>query len=124
MYCPVVAVYEKRKQAIIYGGAIHFSKDFVIDRQGRKIYGLPAIFNPKGEFVCLIDGYLSSLSQEHGVVTLNDDLTNELKCGDVLGILPVHACLTADCMACYRTTEGEKIEMMPESSNCGSTSGT
>jgi len=124
MYCPVVAVYEKRKQAIIYGGAIHFSKDFVIDRHGRKIFGLPAIFNPNGEFVRLIDGYLSSLSQEHGVVTLNDDLTNELKYGDVLGILPVHACLTADCMTCYWTTEGEKIEMMPESSSCGSTSGT
>ena len=39
MACPVVAVHPDRMQWIIYGGAIHFSKDFLTLEGGRKCFG-------------------------------------------------------------------------------------
>jgi D-serine deaminase-like pyridoxal phosphate-dependent protein len=33
----------------------------------------------------------------------------EVKSGDILGILPVHSCLTANLMKSYMTLEGEAI---------------
>jgi D-serine deaminase-like pyridoxal phosphate-dependent protein len=35
------------------------------------------------------------------------------KVGDLVEILPVHSCLTANLMGHYITAEGEFIEMMP-----------
>ena len=36
------------------------------------------------------------------------------KVGDLVEIIPVHSCLTANEMGYYQTTEGEIIEMMPK----------
>ena len=43
-----------------------------------------------------------------------DDITpaviEKFEIGDSLGILPVHSCMTADCMAGYLSEEGEVID--------------
>lgn len=111
--CPVVAVYRKRKEAVIYGGAVHLSKDFAMNRDGSKNYGLVCRFNGKAWDYPIPECFVKSLSQEHGVITFEDD--PEFSAGDIVCILPSHACLTADCMRVYYTTDGEKIEMMQKS---------
>ena len=47
-----------------------------------------------------------------GILSVDDELLNSAKVGDVLGILPVHSCMTADCMGEYYTLEGRRISMM------------
>lgn len=44
--CPVVALHPDREEVVVYGGAIHLSKDFV-EVQGRPVYGLVAL--PEGD---------------------------------------------------------------------------
>ena len=59
----------------------------------------------------IINGiYIKSLSQEHGVVHVSDELLPNYKVGDILYILPVHSCLTANCFKTYQLTSGEVIE--------------
>ena len=52
-----------------------------------------------------------SLSQEHGIVQATDTLYQRTKVGDVLLVLPVHSCLTANLLGRYLTLDGEVIEM-------------
>ena len=54
---------------------------------------------------------VSSLSQEHGVVKASGQLLDQVGVGDVLPILPVHSCLTANLLKKYLTLNGEIIEM-------------
>ena len=92
--CPVVSIYENRKEILIYGGAIHFSKDYIIENKN-KCFG----YVYKGDNYWDLSnkiGYIKSLSQEHGIVKLNK--TVDLSIGDKLSIIPVHSCLTADKM--------------------------
>ena len=94
MICPVVSIYRSRKEILIYGGAIHFSKDYIIENKN-KCFG----YVYKGDNYWDLSnkiGYIKSLSQEHGIVKLNK--TVDLSIGDKLSIIPVHSCLTADKM--------------------------
>lgn len=58
--------------------------------------------------------YLKSLSQEHGTIHVPDEQVHSINVGDVLGVLPVHACLTADAMGEYVSLNGGIIPMMPK----------
>jgi D-serine deaminase-like pyridoxal phosphate-dependent protein len=94
--CPVISVYPRRNQALIYGGAVHLSKESIISKNGDKIFGLVVPFikgkweNPKG------DDYLVSLSQEHGIFTTESQWSKSLNTGDIVAVIPVHSCLAAD----------------------------
>lgn len=94
--CPVVAVHPERQEAVIYGGAVHLSKESISDEQGNAVYGLAVKFDEEGWDVGQVLGTLTSLSQEHGVIRL--DSPHSLKPGDLIAVLPVHSCLTADLM--------------------------
>jgi len=113
MVCPVVAKHTSRNEVVIYGGAIHFSKEFILNTDGKPLYGR-VILRKKGEKVLLdTKNYLTKLSQEHGIIRVMQNQLNEFKVGDLVEILPVHSCLTANLMGQYLTTEGEIIEMIP-----------
>jgi len=56
---------------------------------------------------------LISLSQEHGIVSVPKDIQKQFKVGDILYILPVHSCMTANLMKRYYTLDGKEIRMMP-----------
>ncbi len=100
--CPVVGVYEDR--LMLYGGAVHLSKESLKDR-GRCIYGALAK-DGFGE----VDGSspLVVLSQEHGKVLAGESAA-KLKIGDPALVYPVHSCLTADLYNEYRTVDGKVI---------------
>lgn len=110
--CPVVAVYPERGEIIIYGGGIHFSKDFIITESGVISYGEVVLLNDKGWTLPPTDMFVKALSQEHGTVQANAESIHEIKPGDLLGVLPVHSCLMADAIGSYVTLEGERISRL------------
>jgi len=114
MVCPVVAKHPSRNEVGIHGGAVHFSKDEVKNTDGKKMFGR-IVITRNGEKILLDTmNYLSKLSQEHGILKVAQSQMGNFKVGDLVEILPVHSCLTANLMSHYRTAEGELIEMMPK----------
>ncbi|MCF6170270.1 MAG: alanine racemase [Bacteroidales bacterium] len=94
--CPVVSVYPDRNEIIIYGGAVHLSKEFIAADNGFKLFGYVAELTEGGWGAPIPGAYVSSLSQEHGIVKTPKQFIGKFKPGDVVGILPVHSCLVAD----------------------------
>ena len=113
MVCPVIAIHPSRNEVVIYGGAIHFAKDSIINIDGKPLYG--RIIVTDGDKKILLDerNYLHSLSQEHGILKITPRDIKYFKPGMLIEIIPVHSCLTANLMREYLTTEGEIIKMMP-----------
>jgi len=108
MACPVVAVHTERNQVIIHGGAVHFSKEN-INYKGKTIYGIAAKTEKGKWHEVNEDIILTSLSQEHGTLTVSDSEINNITIGDIITIIPVHSCLTANLMQAYLTFDDEEI---------------
>lgn len=107
--CPVVAKHNNREEIIVQGGGIHFSKDYLrID--DKKIFGKLVLLNEKGWKKTDKNFYLTKLSQEHGTLHISGELFNEINIGDLIGIIPVHSCLTANLMRDYLSTDDEIID--------------
>ena len=94
--CPVVALHPRRNEIVVYGGAVHLSKEMLVEKNGRKHFGLIALASKEGWSKFLADTYVASISQEHGVIRTVPGVINKIRYGDLLMILPVHSCLTAD----------------------------
>ena len=101
MACPIVAINYNRNEIVIYGGGVHFSKEHLQDDCYGKIYGI--IVETKGNaWGNAIDNmYVKSLSQEHGVISVPENIIKDYKIGDLLIILPTHSCMTVSCMGFY-----------------------
>ena len=112
--CPVVALHPERGEAVVYGGAIHLSKDFYQMGEQSASTGWSAC--PGRERIAgtapLADAWVDRVSQEHGVLRLSAADLASLHVGDLVCILPAHSCLTAQCMGRYLTLDGRWIEMM------------
>ncbi|WP_462253943.1 alanine racemase [Ekhidna sp.] len=115
MACPVVAIHKDRNEIVIYGGGVHFSKDLIMEKdimgKERRTFGKMVRLSKTG-WNSEIIGNVVRLSQEHGVVHLDDDEIVRVKVGDLIGVIPVHSCLTADLQGYYLSTSGERIEKM------------
>ncbi|WP_242928777.1 alanine racemase [Pontibacter vulgaris] len=109
MACPVIAKHPDRLEIILYGGSVHFSKD-VLPQQNGALYGRVVELTEKGWTLPVNGIELVSLSQEHGIIRANEEQFNKYKIGDLIYVLPVHSCLTADLMKGYLTLEGERLE--------------
>lgn len=109
--CPVVAKYPEQHKLILYGGAVHLSKEFITDKQEMPHFGYVALPTAEGWGSHLPGAYVSSLSQEHGLVKGDEATLNQINIGDIVIILPVHSCLTANLMRRYYTLEGELIPL-------------
>lgn len=112
MACPVVAKHASRNEIVIYGGAIHFSHETLTNIDGKQIYGR-IIITREGEKKLLSErNYLSRLSQEHGILKVSQSHFGHFEVGDLVEIVPVHACLTANLARGYYTSQGEAIAMI------------
>jgi len=109
--CPVVAKHPERGEVVIYGGAVHLSKDFLTEGE-RRVYGYVCLPEGEGWGSPLAGGYVSAVSQEHGVVRLAESDLRRVGVGDLLCILPAHSCLTVTLMKQYITLDGNTIETM------------
>jgi D-serine deaminase-like pyridoxal phosphate-dependent protein len=112
MACPVVAVHPERLEVVIYGGAIHLSKDFLHDENGRMVFGKVVLLNETGWSDPIEQTVIKSLSQEHGVIKTTAEKIGLFYPGQFIGILPVHSCLTTNLADHLLTLDGEKIETM------------
>jgi D-serine deaminase-like pyridoxal phosphate-dependent protein len=121
--CPVVAKHRDRHEIVLYGGAIHLSKEHIMHtfkgKQMFPLYGYVALplfqqadsQQPSGWGKMLEHTAVTELSQEHSIVKTEPDLFDQVAIGDLLIVLPVHACLTANLLRHYLTLEGETIEL-------------
>jgi len=57
--------------------------------------------------------YVKGLSQEHGLIHADPDLLQSVNVGDIMLILPVHSCLTANLLKRYQMLDGGVITMAP-----------
>jgi len=106
--CPVVALHPDRNVIVMYGGAVHLSKDFFPEGSER-IYGRIALPEGNGWGPLVPGSQVFSLSQEHGLVRLPSDVFERIQVGDLVCVLPVHSCLSVDLFHDYLTLEGQVI---------------
>lgn len=109
MMCPVVSKHLSRNEVVIYGGAIHLSKESITNINGKEMFGRIMIQN-NGEKILLDPlNYVARLSQEHGILKVTQKQFKNFNVGDLVEIIPVHSCLTANLSRNYITAEGEEI---------------
>lgn len=118
MACPVVARHPRRGRLVVHGGAVHFSKDWM-DLDGRRLFGLGVQADAQGWGALRPELRLVALSQEHGQVEAPIELIEACPPGTVLHFLPVHSCLTADCMGRLQTLDGRQLPMLKARAGAG-----
>ncbi len=110
--CPVVGKYPERAELVVYGGAIHLSKDALLQPDGTISFGRVALLSQDNWELLPPSCYVKSLSQEHGVVRMESSILRSIIYGSLIAILPVHSCLTAHQMKRCLTLDGEWLPMM------------
>jgi D-serine deaminase-like pyridoxal phosphate-dependent protein len=100
--CPVVAKHKTRHELIIYGGAVHLSKESVVDPGGKRIFGYATSWDGAHWGPIIPDCYVTSLTQEHGIIRCGNTFFDRVNVGDVVAIIPVHSCLTMNLMRNFR----------------------
>lgn len=103
---PVIAKNSGRSEIVVYGGAVNLSKEKLFDPSGRWIYGYPVKLSDSGWELPDQNSFVYSLSQEHGLVKCSREFFSSVSVGDLIGIIPVHSCLTANLSDHFLTTEG------------------
>ena len=103
MLCPIVSKHQKRNELVIYGAAVHFSKDS-IQLNGVQNFGLVRKYEDKN--LPENTNFIKSLSQEHGIISCSGSFFNSVAVGDFIEVFPVHSCLTANAMRGYFDKEG------------------
>lgn len=111
--CPVIAFHPEREEMVIYGGAVHLSKDLNVVN-GVFNYGLVALPEGFGWGDPIPGAFVKSLSQEHGIIHIPASafMQRPLHAGDLLCVLPAHSCLTVQELGEYITLEGKRIPTM------------
>lgn len=109
---PVVSVHPERNEVVTHSGWAHLGKDALTDEVGQSWYGYVVTLTESGWSVPMQGAYVSKLSQEHGTIYLPDDFLREIKVGDLLGVLPVHACATVHAMGGLVTLNSKPIAVM------------
>lgn len=107
---PVVDIQKEKGEILVHGGGVHLSKDYLPEPDGGKNFGEVVLLTENGWTIPKERSFLKSISQEHGIIKASDELLARIKVGDLLGILPIHSCMTADCMRSYLTVNGEKVD--------------
>ncbi|MFX0171954.1 MAG: alanine racemase [Candidatus Hodarchaeota archaeon] len=108
--CPIIGKYPYRNELVIYGGAIHLSKEFIERVDGSRSYGLIAVPTNNGWSKAVSNAFVSNLSQEHGIITADEAFIKERMIGEFLFVLPIHSCLTANLYKKYYSLKGQIIE--------------
>ena len=107
---PIVDINRETNKILVHGGGVHLSKDFLIETDGTKHYGEIVTLTDSGWDIPKNRSFVEKVSQEHGTIHATDELLKQVAVGDLIGILPVHSCMTADCMRGYLSTDGDLID--------------
>lgn len=112
--CPVVAKYPDRNEIVIYGGAVHLSKDSLMVADQR-VFGLVSFLQDVGWDLPLPGAYVRGLSQEHGILHLPSPQFNAIEVGSLIGVVPAHVCLSIAALQEFTTLEGKTISTLMRS---------
>ncbi len=97
MAAPVVAIHPERSEMVIYGGAVHLSKEQGFCPEGKPHFGMLVLLGENSKWTFPENPfYVRRISQEHGIISLPAEMVEHFKPGDLVGVVPVHSCLTAD----------------------------
>jgi D-serine deaminase-like pyridoxal phosphate-dependent protein len=107
---PIVNIDRNNGTILVHGGGVHLSKDFIPMANGAKCFGEVVFINESGWKIPESRSTVVSVSQEHGIIQASEELLELVEVGDLIGILPVHSCMTADCMKSYWSTNGGWID--------------
>ncbi len=110
--CPVVGKYKDRNQVVVYGGAVHLSNAYILDEKGRQIFGYGTSLENQTLGPVNRKAPVVNLTQEHGIIQVDDKLFNQIEIADLLLVFPVHSCLTSNLYKEYKTFEGEVISRL------------
>jgi len=91
--CPIIDINPERSQIVIHGGAVHFSKESIYVNE-QIVYG--KAIKHIGKEISDLEEFVISLSQEHGIIRIENSDISKFKIGDLIEIIPVHSCLTAN----------------------------
>jgi len=94
--CPVVSVHPHKKEVVVYGGAVHLSKEVLNINNSRYYGGCTLLGDNHGWGKLLETCFVKGVSQEHGIISAGEKLISTIKPGDLIGVIPVHSCLAAD----------------------------
>lgn len=107
LFCllPVAQKFVNEKRAIVLGGAVHLSKEYLTECS-HKSFGQAVKYSETGIKI-LEDSFISAVSQEHGTFNYTDaSIVKE----PAIMVCPIHSCLTANLHDHYVTTTGKIIE--------------
>lgn len=107
--CPVVSVNRHHDELVLYGGAVHLSKDYILNDDGTKNFGQVVLLTDQGWEDNPIIGHLRAVSQEHGIVSISGDEGKKLSPGNIVAVIPAHSCLTVDLLRRFTTLDGKEI---------------
>ncbi|SIT05857.1 alanine racemase [Belliella pelovolcani] len=107
---PVVDINPEKKTILIHGGGVHLAKDVLFEPNGEKNFGEVVFLSDEGWEIPKSRSFVKSISQEHGIIQASEELLQKAQVGGLLGILPVHSCMTADCMKAYLSLDGQWID--------------
>ncbi|MCD4817767.1 MAG: alanine racemase [Candidatus Cloacimonetes bacterium] len=110
VYCPIVSKNSDRNEIVIYGGAVHLSKEYLLDEKNNQYFGEVAIPEKSGWIFPEQPIKVTKLTQEHGIFQISPEQLKTFKIGDIVAILPIHSCLTANLYKEYHTLSGDKIQ--------------
>lgn len=108
---PIIGVYPDQNKAILYAGAAHLSKDS-LEVDGKRVFGEVVFIDEDGWKIPESPVKITKLSQEHARVEVPSDQMHNFEIGKLVGILPVHSCLTANMMNWYRGLDGSQLDHM------------
>ncbi len=95
--CPVVGVYPRRSELVVQGGAVHLSRDVAPGPESRPSHGQLAVVGERSwDLLPASTAYVHRLSQEHGMIQCSDEVITRVRVGDLVFIVPAHACLAAN----------------------------
>ena len=110
--CPIISKNASRREVVLQGGSVRLSMASLPSEDGEPIYGCIVKLTEDGWSNSLSDCVVSRLSQELTIVKVSDELLASTQIGDVLGVLPVHSCLTVDAMKSMTTLDGTLLQCL------------
>jgi hypothetical protein len=116
--CPVVAIHPERNDVILYGGAVHLSKESLRRVDGSPSFGA-IVYLEEGGWSAPISWRLGAFHSHRSMASSMPmtprlpRLVQRVRVGGLLGIVPIHSCLTADLLKRYLTLDGAWLAMAP-----------
>jgi D-serine deaminase-like pyridoxal phosphate-dependent protein len=93
--CPIVAKHKTRNEIVLYGGAVHLSKEALISDNRKPNYGMLTSWKGISWASEESENVIIRMSQEHGILLMKSEF-NALSIGDLALVFPIHSCLSAN----------------------------